>query len=312
LINHTYTHTHTYTQTCSGRDVALSDNQSPAIKFYNVTYPDYIERTKTYQGPLYNVRGMQLWNDWNTQAKEYAISHPNEVEYLMMRTEDLMVGSSTKRYECLLALSNFVGSHRTKEEICCQSRRDVKDHGKSTIHTEDTNNVGLINHNAHNKYMTPSTRQEIEQIKKNADAAVASAERLLQFFSHNPDHSMFAKDGQFDPNQVLAMIQQTKEKADKLNPEDYEYASVNDADTGGVESDTTGGMSGSVQSVKKRYGKWEGILANNTELATHLYKEGEVGLKVFGYCPYRDIQYLSSTTSTIIDDFVCDDTVSCA
>lgn len=49
----------------SGRDIALSSNQSPVLKFYNVTYPDHYNRTLQFQGELYPVRGIQLWNDWN-------------------------------------------------------------------------------------------------------------------------------------------------------------------------------------------------------------------------------------------------------
>jgi len=43
--------------------------------------------------------------------------------------------------------------------------------------------------------------------------------------------------------------------------------------------------------VKKRYGKWQSVLSNNTELAHYFYQEGAKGLELFGYHPYREIQY---------------------
>ena len=56
----------------SGRDIALSSNQSPVLKFYNATYPDYRNRTRQFQGDLYPVRGVQLWNDWNVQVYQWS------------------------------------------------------------------------------------------------------------------------------------------------------------------------------------------------------------------------------------------------
>jgi hypothetical protein len=44
--------------------------------------------------------------------------------------------------------------------------------------------------------------------------------------------------------------------------------------------------------VKKRYGKWQGVLSNNTELSTYFYQEGAKGLELFGYHPEKDVHYL--------------------
>ena len=44
----------------SGRDVALSSNQSPVVKFYNTTYEDYQERSEKWKGDLRYVRARDL------------------------------------------------------------------------------------------------------------------------------------------------------------------------------------------------------------------------------------------------------------
>jgi hypothetical protein len=272
----------------SGRDVAVSDNQSPVIKFYNATYPDHLERAEAYRGDLYNVRAMQLWNDWNTQARDWALSHPHQVDYLLMRTEDLVAGSPSKRFECLSALSDFVGSHRTMEEICCQSRRPIKDHGRSTVHSEARNRKQASVPAAKSR---PS-REDIEQKKQVALSGIENLELLLDLYRQNPDHSVFAKNGHFETSMVEDMIKQARQRAEKLIPEDYEYeyeAEVNVA-----------------TSVKERYGKWEGILANNTVLAAHLYEEGASGLSVFGYHPYREREYITDA-----HHYICDASVAC-
>ena len=77
---------------------------------------------------------MQLWNDWNIQTRAWALSHPNQVDYLLIRMEDLVSTSNggQTRYNTLLALADFVGSPRPHEELCCLSQKRTKDYGTST------------------------------------------------------------------------------------------------------------------------------------------------------------------------------------
>jgi hypothetical protein len=138
----------------SGRDVALSNNQSPVMKFYDTMYPNHEERKKIYHGDLWNVRAIQLWNDWNVQVNDWATSstitttsgskrydrknHNNNhdhdgIDYLWMRSEDLLPGSPL-RFECLQKLAQFVGSTLTPEELCCLSQQGPRDYGKSIVH----------------------------------------------------------------------------------------------------------------------------------------------------------------------------------
>jgi hypothetical protein len=111
-----------------GRDVALSSNQSPAIKFYKNTYPDDAERSLKWNGELENVKAMQLWNDWNLQVNEWGTHNPDQVDYLLMRSEDLL--DPEKRFECLQRLAEFVGSTVSIDKLCCISDKIV-DFGKS-------------------------------------------------------------------------------------------------------------------------------------------------------------------------------------
>jgi hypothetical protein len=68
-----------------------------------------------------------------------------------------------------------------------------------------------------------------------------------------------------------------------------------------------------VPKVHSRYGKWQSILANNTELSEYLHREGKEALQVFGYEPRREIHYVvRNTTNTNATDFVCDETIQCS
>ena len=146
----------------SGRDMALSLNQSPVLKFYNATYPvDYQARSAQFQGDLYPVRGMQLWNDWNTKVWDWAqhelqriqiqqakkahngssttLSTPRTVpdfDYMVVRTEDLI----HRKFQVLQRLAEWTSSSRTLPELCCLSQYHVKDYGTSHVHSEHKNN----------------------------------------------------------------------------------------------------------------------------------------------------------------------------
>eukprot|EP00536_Pseudo-nitzschia_multiseries_P002364 jgi/Psemu1/322523/estExt_fgenesh1_pg.C_310017 len=179
-----------------GRDVALSENQSPVHKFYNLTYPKVTDdphragissfaellknknnnnnnnnknRTKntnstttthsnsttttttttknnsttaSLEDSVLYGRAMQLWNDWNVKVHEWANDplrnrraddHAPAVEYMMVRSEDLLVPNTVERLDALKALASFVGSSLTPEELCVLARRDPKDYGISQV-----------------------------------------------------------------------------------------------------------------------------------------------------------------------------------
>lgn len=104
-----------------GRDVSLSNNQSPVLKFYNSTYSDAQTRRQKYSRGLNGtepVLAMQLWNDWNTQALQWEQAHAtdSDFDFMVMRSEDLI--NPERKFETMLRLADFVGSPMTKEEIC--------------------------------------------------------------------------------------------------------------------------------------------------------------------------------------------------
>ena len=114
-----------------GRDVAMSQNQSPVKKFFNDSYSDAQLRIKKYTGDFTPVLGMQLWNDWNTGLLEYEQKHADgkSFDFLVMRTEDLL--NPEKKFKSLIQLADFVGSQKTMKELCCMSRKAVVDMGVS-------------------------------------------------------------------------------------------------------------------------------------------------------------------------------------
>ena len=134
-----------------GRDVALSSNQSPVVKFYNSTYEDQTERNEMFKGVenATSVKAIQLWNDWNQQLYRWEQDHHNDgFDFLVMRTEDLL-NPSTKG-EALQQLADFVGSSLSDPELCCLGRNTIKDMGQS-------HKLGAGDH-GQNKPLSRSTR----------------------------------------------------------------------------------------------------------------------------------------------------------
>jgi hypothetical protein len=127
-----------------GRDVALSNNQSPVKKLYQHAYAStFEERVRKFRN-VAPVFGMQLWNDWNINLYEWeqheqqqsrmqtgnTAAASSSFDYLVVRTEDLLLTEQSK-FETLSRLADFVGSPKTPKELCCMSRETAKDLGLS-------------------------------------------------------------------------------------------------------------------------------------------------------------------------------------
>jgi hypothetical protein len=118
-----------------GRDVALSDNQSPVKKFYSTFYDDAHARDLQMEQNDFGfesrmkIKALELWNDWNSQIYDYGKEHADGTTFdvLVMRSEDLLEDT----YSSLLKLADFVGSPKTPQELCCLSRRGLGDMGES-------------------------------------------------------------------------------------------------------------------------------------------------------------------------------------
>ncbi|KAG7352512.1 hypothetical protein IV203_008560 [Nitzschia inconspicua] len=329
-----------------GRDVALSSNQSPVLKFYRSMYTDSAEREEKFKDSIWNVRAMQLWNDWNTQVYDWATRHdyntaPNSdvtVDYLWMRSEDLLPGSP-RRLECLMALATFVGSSLTPEQLCELSQQEAQDYGKSVEHKvleeigppsrdirarwrdieEDKKKRWKHDRGHKNKHGFFKRRlDEIQQVKiipsdfvndfemwkdlvqYETSKAVAETKEfvLSNLIVHGDDLRKKWDLNQFNDDmkelkvagikqeEISVLIQQLRLKMQETKLFKHRQKEI----------DRPGDPS-----VKKRYGKWQGVLRNNTELATYFYQEGARGLELFGYHPSKEIRYTSGDEVSFSD-----------
>jgi len=255
-----------------GRDVALSNNQSPVIKFYNLTYPKLIQdhesaRSK-FSATVLQAKGqdgmyakaMQLWNDWNLVVHRWATNHSiknwttgiqNEdnnllVDYLLVRSEDLLIPGSKSRLDALTTMAKFVGSSLTPEELCCLSWQDTKDHGQSHSHNTTTR--------SQNKWRPMS--KQIRPFRRRRVKVNVARRRLLA----NEFRNRYS-------NEKIHMNNNTNRE----------------------QNDTTQNTHHHI--ISQRYGKWETVLKNNTKISEFFHQEGAEGLQVFGYNPYHRMNY---------------------
>jgi Sulfotransferase family len=126
-----------------GRDVVISENQSPVQKFYDSYYLHgqretndgaYIGDQPGLEYTEMHVRAMRLWNDWNMQAWAWSQSHVDNdaFDYHVVRSEDL-ISDPQLRLETIQRLAAFVGSPRSSaSELCCLLYRMDFDLGPST------------------------------------------------------------------------------------------------------------------------------------------------------------------------------------
>eukprot|EP00980_Cylindrotheca_fusiformis_P008131 scaffold1727_cov133-Cylindrotheca_fusiformis.AAC.34 len=350
-----------------GRDMSLSQNQSPVEKFYNVTYPnDYKERSAKWDGELYNVRAMQLWNDWNLEVMK---NHRGSRDYMLARSEDLL----NKRWQVMQALHKLVGSTMSMEKLCCQSQKKSRDMGESVKfvkaapgrkHRQGRTNAELQRSLATYQHFqklsfadwTKTVDQTIQsKEEENSDPRAAAGAHLAETLEallargksidpetlQNDESDNFllkmqklegmavhefekefrawktkmnlrdrsATEGQ---NQFLLntgkslldrsfmLISSTKGRYATILRQDGQYVFkgphirelsseikklMAPLGTGANKEDT-----GKIP-IEQRYGKWQELLENRDDLSKHLFEEGALGLKEFGYEPYREVEY---------------------
>ena len=266
----------------SGRDVALSSNQSPVVKFYNTTYEDYQERSEKWKGDLRYVRAMQLWNDWNLQVREWAMTNPDKVDYLAIRSEDLLQ-HPTWAWQ---ALAKFVGSQLSPKQICCKARKDLKDLGLSATQNEQQNNFfdqqlngAVVRASPHGAVVRASPSSQNEEL------------RLLD--EKYQEMEQFVSKLQQRKKELVALdlsLKQREESLQKLEQSLKELESHHR------------GRRRLTESVEKRYGKWTSILANQKLLKKYLHQEGAKALHVFRYNPFREFMDPSQYNDTLCED----------
>lgn len=106
----------------------------------------YQQRLQKWSDDLYNVRAIQLWNDWNLQVYDYArqqivlknakrktkndattaANNNNAMEYVMVRSEDL-ISSSERKFQLMTVLANIVQSTLSIQQIACLIRNEEQD-----------------------------------------------------------------------------------------------------------------------------------------------------------------------------------------
>jgi hypothetical protein len=224
-------------------------------KFYNFTYPnDYEERHQLYKGDLEYVKAIQLWNDWNVQAHTWAKQHPDQLQYLMIRTEDLL---HNNRLQTIQAIAQFVGSPRTFKEICCLSQQQTQ------LKTTPPQPV---------KRLVPQSMK-----KKTTMMMIKRPPPKIQ---------------QQQQQQQQQLLHRRLSEVDSTNH---------------------------TAMLKEKYGKWRKVLLDNnnnktnTLLKDYFYKEAKDGLQLFGYHPYRDIDYYydnKSSSNSTTRSVSCDDDVT--
>jgi len=171
-----------------GRDIAFSGNQSPVKKFYTDSFVNGQEEYDKWTGSMEPVRPLQLWNDWNADLydweRERVKSDPG-FDFLVLRTEDLL--DVDTKYKVLLEVGDFVGTIKTKTELCCMARKGVKDMGSHTYNARDGKDVKA----RYGKWQAP-----LDANKGLSDAMHEQGERGLREFGYEPhDFDFFEKSG---------------------------------------------------------------------------------------------------------------------
>jgi len=292
-----------------GRDVALSTNKSPVLKFYQSMYLDADERMANHSKDSYPVLAMNLWNDWNTQALEWEQAHANDpdFDYLVMRSEDLV--DPSRKFETLARLAAFVGSPKTLEELCCISREEEIDMGKSLVSSEvaagdykqDARRGGFwgARHRPVPGRLAPGLRQQRRNEELGGGKVMSDGMKVDGEEKH---HLLHLYHDFFHGGFENGFANESKEESDE---ERYVYTSHGRARRGDHRRLSEAAH---VSKVHSRYGKWRELLKDDPNLSALLHHEGAKGLATFGYEP--PLRFMDANTSPI-KDFTCDETVIC-
>ena len=334
-----------------GRDVALSDNQSPVKKFYK-TYYSAPETTDVENKT--NDKAMQLWNDWNLQVLQWAKEHSDgeTFDYLTIRSEDLV--NPQTRFETLVRLAHFVGSTKTVKDLCCMSQKAVKDLGKSAATFGDPKKKGIKREKygpitKDRRHHRPRTREEILETKEEFlemeqidtpenKKALMLRERYLEAPRKHQEHLLRQQNKQDMSSRQLLQVPEDRHKnfghfieqkrqfhkqhhlggnhheAHRELPPNLDMSDtlVEDEkvprrkenqgaprriiervfdrliDGPGGRDRRKGPAKEAPEKVMARYGKWQKLLENQTELSAKLHEFGADGLKTFGYEPQEN------------------------
>jgi hypothetical protein len=281
-----------------GRDIAVSENKSPVMKFYDCFYVDERERGLQLMEEGFRadarikIQATQLWNDWNSKVYEYGNEFSDGItfDYLLMRTEDLFEHS----FESTLQLADFVGSKKSPYELCCISQKLTNDLGVSDgpgpTSELQRKADGLI----------------LEQVKQQQQ----HANRLHQQQNH---HRRLLERGNDDGESSGALVHHQKNEhvqprlafPSKKSVLEMEKKLAADRGPKLKSHNFFRGVPRNKAPVEERYGKWFKILESDPKLLERIHREGSKALKMFGYEP------LERFMDTKPVDFQCDASVVC-
>lgn len=307
-----------------GRDVSVSDNQSPVQKFYDSFYEDSWMHRQLYDKPddveLRSLLAMDLWNDWNVQVHDWAMHHNDGTtfDYLVVRSEDLL--DPLLRQKTLVQLSHFVGSPRKPGDICCISNLQMTDMGQSDGKTRRRGtdaraiipfaDVETLSDHGSSTGLFYSNLEALHLSWKDSIASITSSDVGLEIKkSHEPKGD---EEGENSIPLALKLaheiLSQRLSAKDNARQTGSSTKSIWDTGTKRVASvDESSTMQNGLSEVKKRYGKWVERLKDRPDVVALMQAKGAAALELFGYQPRRRFLDDSSPGAMLCDEFVvCD------
>lgn len=280
-----------------GRDVAFSRNRSPVTKFYHSFYgpaAEYANQRLFYKASYtVFVQAMQLWNDWNVQAMEWALQHVDgqSIDYLVVRTEDLL--DAQTKYETLARMADFVGSTVTPAQLCCASRQGLVDLGQSSAAGRRTRYRDI-------QHVSRGNRSVVEFVEEDDPDDISMQQVALESERKALDAALQKRPDMYERIQQLRakQMQQRQPKPGALR-QDAKFLRVT-KHWGKMEQENNlphhrqrrrlqeqkaDAVSSPSSSVGQRYGKWKAALQGRSDLSSLLHQQGQRGLAAFGYEP---------------------------
>ena len=248
--------------------------------------------------------------------KRWALKHPDQVDYLLMRSEDLL--DSKTRLDCIQKLREFLGGPASDDKICCLVKK-VTDFGKSATHIEGGKAKKKLLAAAFKKpglrrsASVSGTKRRLtdEQLPK-----VVPQQLLHDYKLWKGQVMKIANEKNTTvPYQILSALAETGNSLAQrlqMNKEGLEgHVELQEIDVlrnmlttikshARIESKVSDHVE-----VGKRYGKWQKFLSDKPKLSEALHEHGKEGLIQFGYEPR---QYFDYTVGNGNRTDICQDT----
>jgi hypothetical protein len=309
-----------------GRDIALSRNKSPVVKFYDAFYGnkrasarraqlaaeiiDIVNNTSNHstssrvrnQTAIDTILSMQLWNDWNTQALHWERQHSSSSSIRSSthnNNTDTGVVSESWFDFLVVRTEDFVHAD-TKFQTLLQ----LSDFVGSTLTDAE---------------LCCMSREMVQDLGKSVGGAARryrqQQKTQLQQEQQQPQQDIvegdMAHDTRADPAAAgfpYPAIQPQREE--KQTQRQLRFArqleELRKQRRTSIEKDRA---KDHAKLINKRYGKWKTALENRPELSALLHAEGAAGLELFGYEP--PARFFADDEQTVARCLKCDASVIC-